>query len=257
VFWAATVGGIAFTARSLLTEPPPLPIAASVAGLYLALLLSGVLVLRLRMFADALVRGPAGAVGVALTFDDGPDPAYTPEVLDALDRHRAKATFFVIGRKAEANPELVEEMVRRGHEVGVHGFSHARLFSLWGQKRVRADLERAVRVVSGITGEAPRLFRPPIGHTNPTIARVADDLDLTVVGWSVGARDGLASARARAVVTRVARGLGDGAVVLLHDAAERGGRRPAGVAALPEILQAIADKNLRVTLLSKWLPPDP
>ena len=253
LFWAATLGGIVFTARSLVAEPPSLAISLIVAHLYLALLLSGVFVLRLRMFADAVVHGPSDATGVVLTFDDGPDPVHTREVLDVLDKHQAKATFFVIGKKAEAHRDVVEEIVRRGHQVGVHGFAHARLFALWGSKRVREDLEKAVKVLTSITGQTPLLFRPPIGHTNPTIARIADQLDLTVVGWSVGARDGLAGTKPADVVTRVSRGLHDGAIVLLHDAPEHGTRKPAGVTALEAILEAIASKNLRVTPLSTFL----
>ena len=253
VFWLATVGGIAFTVRSVLTEPPRLPIAVACALLYLTLLLCGVFVLRLRMFADALVHGPAAAVGVALTFDDGPDPLHTREVLDVLDKHEAKATFFVIGHKAEKHPELVREILERGHAVGVHGFTHDRLFSLRSSKRVRSDLERAIRALEIITDKTPTLFRPPIGHTNPTIARIADQLDLTVIGWSVRARDGLAGTKPKDVVSRIARGLEDGAIVLLHDAPERGTRKPAGVTALPEILEKIAAKNLRVVPLATWL----
>lgn len=256
LFWAATVGGIAFAVRSVLTEPPPLVVSALIAVLYLALLLCGVFFLRLRMFTDAVVRGPSNATGVVLTFDDGPDPVHTREVLDVLDAHEAKATFFVIGKKAEAHRDVIEEIVRRGHEVGVHGFAHARLFSMWGEKRVREDLEKAIRVLENITGKTPLLFRPPIGHTNPTIARIADRLDLTVVGWSVGARDGLASTKPADVVTRVSRGLEDGAIVLLHDAAEHGTRKPAGVTALAAILEKIAAKNLRVTPLSRFLEPE-
>src|SRR5262249_47452467 len=145
-----------------------------------------------RMFADAIVRGPEGVRGVALTFDDGPDPETTKEVLDVLERRGVKATFFVIGAKAAKHPEMVRAIVERGHEVGVHSFAHDRLFSLRGAKRVRADLERAVRTIEEITKTRPVLFRPPIGHTNPTIARVADELDLVVVGWTVAARDGIA-----------------------------------------------------------------
>ncbi len=253
VFWAATLAGIAMTVRSVLAEPPPLAAAVAGAALYLGLLLCGVFVLRLRMFADAIVRGPSGATGVVLTFDDGPDPIHTREVLDALDVHEAKATFFVIGRKAEKHRELVEEIVRRGHAVGVHGFAHDRFFSLRGSKRVREDLMRAVRVLESITGTSPTLFRPPIGHTNPTIARISDLLDLTMVGWSVRARDGLASTKPDDVLARISRGLEDGAIVLLHDAPEHGTRKPAGVTALPAILDRIAAKNLRVVELSKWV----
>ena len=249
----ATVAGIGFTARSLLTEPPPLWVSIAIVHAYLGLLLAGVFVLRLRMFADALVRGPRDANGVALTFDDGPDPAHTRAVLDVLDAHQAKATFFVIGHKAEKHPELVREIVARGHTVGVHGFAHDRLFALRGSKRVRDDLERAIRVLENITEQTPTLFRPPIGHTNPTIARIADQLDLTMIGWSVRARDGLARTKPADVVTRIARGLEDGAIVLLHDAAERGDRKPACIAALPEILEQIAARNLRVVPLATWL----
>lgn len=256
LFWAATVGAVAFTARAVLAEPPPLFVSAFVGLLYIALLLSGVFVLRLCMFADAVVRGPADATGVVLTFDDGPDPVHTLEVLDVLDKHDVKATFFVIGKKAEEHRGVVEEIVRRGHEVGVHGYSHARLFSLWGGKRVREDLEKAIRVLENTTGKTPLLFRPPIGHTNPTIARIADQLDLTVVGWSVGARDGLSRTKPEDVVRRIARGLEDGAIVLLHDAPERGTRKPAGVTALEAILEQVAAKNLRVRPLAGWLGPD-
>jgi len=135
----------------------------------------------------------------------------------------------------------------------VHGFAHDRLFSLRGSKRVRDDLERAIRVLENITEQTPTLFRPPIGHTNPTIARIADQLDLTMIGWSVRARDGLASTKPADVVARITRGLEDGAIVLLHDAAERGDRKPACVAALPEILDQIAARNLRVVPLATWL----
>jgi len=256
VLLVSTIAGIALTAWSMITVPPPLPLSILGTLLYFGVVLSGVFVLRLRMYADAVVKGPDEARGVVLTFDDGPDPEHTREVLDLLEARRATATFFVIGHKAEKHPDLVREIARRGHEVGVHGYAHDRLFALRGTRRVRADLNRAVAVLEGILGETPTLFRPPIGHTNPTIARVADELDFTTVGWSVGARDGIGRTRPDDVVKRVARGLHDGAIVLLHDASERGTHKPAGVTALARILDAIEAKNLRVTPLREWLPPE-
>jgi peptidoglycan-N-acetylglucosamine deacetylase len=256
VFWAATLAGIGFTVYSLLTQPPGLPFAVACAFAYGAVITIGVLFLKLRMFVDAIVRGPEGAKGVALTFDDGPDPETTKEVLDVLERRGVKATFFVIGAKAEKHPEVVRDIARRGHQVGVHSFSHDRLFSLRGAKRVRADLERAVATIEDITKTRPVLFRPPIGHTNPTIARVADELDLVVVGWTVAARDGIARTKAEDVVARVDRGIEDGAIVAMHDAAERGGRKPAGVTALGAVLDAIEAKNLRVVPLADFIADD-
>lgn len=118
---------------------------------------------------------------------------------------------------------------------------------------MRADLKRAVRTLEAILERRPTLFRPPIGHTNPTIARVADELDLEIVGWSVAAHDGLSRTKPSSAAARVSRKLEDGAIVLLHDAAERGGYEPAGVKALVEILQRIADKNLGVAHLPDWI----
>ncbi|HEY8073786.1 MAG TPA: polysaccharide deacetylase family protein, partial [Labilithrix sp.] len=147
VFLAATLGCLLLTARAVLGHPPSLEVALACAGAYTATILAGVFVLRLRMFADAIVRGPADARGVVLTFDDGPDPEHTRAVLDALDARSAKATFFVIGTKAEKHADVVREIVARGHAVGVHGFAHDRLFSLRGPRRVERDLRRAVKTL--------------------------------------------------------------------------------------------------------------
>ncbi len=253
LLYAASVGLVVLTARAVLISPPSLAAAVVVLVAYLGLILLGVLRLPLRMFVDAIVRGPMLARGVALTFDDGPDPKTTPRVLDALDAADAKATFFVIAHKAEAHPELVREIVRRGHQVGLHGYAHDRFFSLRSEERVRDDLERGMRVLEEITGERPLFFRPPIGHTNPIIARVTDALDLVTVGWTVSARDGLKDAVPRAVVNRVQRGLYDGAIVLMHDASERGSHVPAGVIALPEVLKAADREQLALVTLGSWL----
>src|SRR5262249_31417836 len=155
------------------------------------------------------------------------------------DAHGAKATFFVIGHKVAKHPDVIDEIVRRGHDVGVHGFAHDRLFSLRGSRRVRRDLERAGGALEKATKKRPNLFRPPIGHTNPTIARIAEQLDLTVVGWSAAGYDGVGGAEPKKIARRIARRLEDGVIVLMHDAAERDDHTPAGVAALRDVLAAI------------------
>src|SRR5215472_6242652 len=251
--YAASLAALVTAAWAALVSPLRPVFAVLFALAYAALVLAGVFALRLRMFVDAVVSGPRGARGVALTFDDGPDPESTPTVLEALQTANARATFFVIARKAEAHAELVREIVRRGHTVGLHSYAHDRLFALRPAARVRADLERGLAVLETITGVRPQLFRPPIGHTNPTIARVVDQLDLTVIGWSVSGRDGVLRAKPEAVVKRVRHGLRDGAIVLLHDAAERGGRVPAGVRALGKVLGAIEEARLRVVPLDGWV----
>lgn len=244
LFYTATVGAIALVARAILIGPIPMWIVLVALHAYIALMLCGVFFLRLRVFVDAVCKGPEDARGVALTFDDGPSPLSTPKVLDLLDEAGVKATFFVIGHKAEAHPDLVREIVARGHLVGSHSYGHHRLFSLLSARAVEEDMERSLALLEKITGSRPSLFRPPIGHTNPRIARAVDRLGLTVVGWSVRALDGLAASRADKVAARVVRGLEDGAIVLLHDASEREDHTPASLDALPRILEGMRARQL-------------
>lgn len=251
--YTATVVVLATTAFALCIRPPPLVWAALLLGGYLALLLGGVLVLKWRVFVDAVVRGPRGARGVVLTFDDGPHPQWTPRVLQILAKHRASATFFVVGRKAEAYPEVIRTILDGGHSIGLHSYHHDWLFALRGGRRVQHDLERGVAVLQRLTGQRPALFRPPIGHTNPIIGRIADALELVIVGWTIGGRDGWSGARAEDVVMRVRRELRDGAIILLHDAPESGDREPAALRALPRILDAISARGLDVVPLAHWL----
>ena len=255
LLYVSTVGVLAVAGRAILVRPPPIGWATLILVGYGSLLLGGVLRIRWRLFVDALVRGPRGARGVALTFDDGPDPRWTPRVLEVLAEHGAVATFFVIGRKAEAHPEIVRAILGAGHSVGLHSYEHDWLFAIRSERRVRQDLERAMAVLESISGERPVLFRPPIGHTNPIIARVAEALDLSVVGWSIGARDGVGGVRPADVVARVRRDLRDGAIVLMHDSPERGDREPPAVRALPAVLDAIRAAGLEVQSVTKWLAP--
>jgi len=192
VLYLATVGMLVMSFRAILVGPPPLELSAIAMTAYFALVLGGVFVLRWRVFVDAVVRGPQGARGVALTFDDGPHPKWTPRVLATLAKHDAKATFFLVARKAEEHPDVVRAILDAGHAVGLHSYAHDRLFALRREGRVRGDLERGIAALEKLTGSRPTLFRPPIGHTNPVIARVVDKLDLTVVGWSAAGRDGVA-----------------------------------------------------------------
>jgi peptidoglycan-N-acetylglucosamine deacetylase len=143
--------------------------------------------------------------------------------------------------------------VDRGHAVGVHGYAHDRLFSLRSPGTVRADLTRAVDTLAGITGERPTLFRPPIGHSTVTIAREATSLELSFVGWSIRALDGMRSASADRVAARVTRRLDHGEIVLLHDAAERDDHVPASLGALPHILEAMRERRLEGVRVDAWM----
>ena len=253
-FYVLNLAAMGFALRAVLAGPPPWPWTVFAVSLYVACFMGGVLFLRLQIFVDAVLRGPEGAKGVALTFDDGPDPVWTRRTLDALDAAGTKATFFVIGKKAEAHPEIIAEILARGHAVGLHSYGHDRLFAMRGPGTWRRDLKKGIRVLEKLTGERPTLFRPPIGHTNPHVARVLRELRLRVIGWDVGARDGVA-ADPEDVAARVLAGATNGSIVLLHDAAERGDRDPAGVIALPAILAGLKERKLDVVPLAGFVEP--
>lgn len=153
---------------------------------------------------------------VALTFDDGPDPQRTSAVLDLLARQGVRATFFVVGARAEAHPELVRRMVAEGHVVGNHSYTHSWRFPLRSLGRTVEELRRTGEVLHRITGRQPRLFRPPFGVTNPTIARAVRRLGLDPVGWSIRSLDTMGQSPER-VAARILRRLHPGAVILLHD----------------------------------------
>lgn len=252
LLYVATIGAVALVARSLWLGPPPLLFACVALVAYVALITCGVLFAGLGMFADVLTRGPDDSGAVALTFDDGPNPEHTPKILSLLQAAGAKATFFVIGRKAEAYPQIIRQIKARGHAIGLHGYAHHRLFSLRSLRYVRDDLERGRKAIEAITGEPVALFRPPIGHMSPRIAKAVDELGLVTVGWSVRALDGTAGAKPTEVAERVTRRLKPGAIVLLHDAAERDDRTPASLEALPAILDAMKQQGLKSVRVDVW-----
>jgi peptidoglycan/xylan/chitin deacetylase (PgdA/CDA1 family) len=252
VFIAITVGVLAFAGRTLLVGPPPLWLALAVLFAYLAIVSIAVTQLRLQVFVDALISGPPGQKTIALTFDDGPDPTSTPKILDALDTAGAKATFFVIGRKVKNHPELAKSILERGHAIGLHSYSHDRMMSFWLASAWRSDLSRGIRAIKKATGVEPKLFRPPIGHTNPQAARVIRELGLRTIGWSVSGHDGV-RADPDDVVSRIEAALHDGAIVLLHDAAELGDHAPASVLALPRVLELVRARGFSIGDLKSWL----
>ena len=253
LFWVSTLALVSAAAVLAVLGARGLALIA-LAG-YVAVLVAGVMISQLAMFAPVVLRLDGARQEIALTFDDGPGPTSTREVLATLARFEAHATFFVLGEKVRAAPDVLREIANSGHEIGIHGDTHDRLFSLRHPDRIAADLERAQDAVAAVIGKRPSLFRPPLGHVSPRTASAAKRLGLTLVGWTVRGRDGLAGATAEAVQRRVTAGLHPGAIILLHDAAERGDRTPAGVAALPGILAEASRRGLRCVPISPFCVP--
>jgi peptidoglycan/xylan/chitin deacetylase (PgdA/CDA1 family) len=190
---------------------------------------------------------------VALTFDDGPDPVVTPQVLDVLGAHRARATFFVLGERAARYPELIRRMHREGHTVGTHTQRHRLWFHFGSRTHIRTEIEDAIAVVAGILPARPTLFRPPQGLRTPCFASGwKTTRGLTCVTWSVRGLDSRATT-ARAIVARVTGRLAPGAIVTLHDGTGLGGSRDRAptLQALATILTECEARGLRCVALGE------
>ncbi|MGW1597955.1 polysaccharide deacetylase family protein [Streptomyces sp. NPDC002343] len=184
---------------------------------------------------------------IALTFDDGPDPESTPRFLDELDRLGVRATFFVVGERAVRHPGVLRETVRRGHELGVHGWRHDRPWRL-AFVRDAEEVARTVRVVHDLTGRRPRWYRPPYGILTAGRWRAARRSGLRTVLWSAWGRDWTADATPASVRDRVAADLRGGGTVLLHDADRYSapGCWQAALGALPAIVRDCREAGLTV-----------
>ena len=201
---------------------------------------------RLSGFAPA-PRGTRGAGHVALTFDDGPDRASTPLFLDELARLEVHATFFLLGARLAAAPEVARRIAAEGHEVAVHGWSHTpHLLRL--PRATAADIRRARAALAQATGVPPRYWRPPHGIPTGAGLAAARRLGLTPVLWTVDGRDWQAAATPDTVSARVRSGLRAGAVVLLHDSdvTSAPGSWRSTLGALPAIVDACRQRSLDI-----------
>lgn len=199
-----------------------------------------------RLLGANMLRLPQAAAGrreIALTFDDGPDPAVTPKVLDILDAHHAKASFFVVGDKAAAHPELIREIACRGHSVENHSCAHSNVFGFFAWTALNRDIGRAQDIVAGITGQRPAFFRSPMGIRNPLLDPVIARLGLRYVTWTRRGFDTVAR-EPGIVLERLVRNLSAGDILLLHDRSSRG-RAPHVLAVLPALLEEIERAGLK------------
>jgi len=201
---------------------------------------------RSRGLGSNMLRLPDAAVQrkeIALTFDDGPDPDVTPKVLDLLEAHGAHASFFVVGEKAAANPELVREIARRGHSVENHSLRHSGFFGFFGWRALKREIGATQEILAGLTGNAPSFFRSPMGIRNPLLDPIVTRLGLRYVSWTRRGFDTV-TADPAVVLKRLERKLSAGDILLLHDRKSRRGAAPV-LQVLPALLKRIAAAGLK------------
>lgn len=194
-------------------------------------------------------RVPEGKGRVAITFDDGPDPYYTPRVLDILRRYNVKACFFVLGSKAAAYPELLKQIVDEGHEIGSHGYHH-RFPWLLGPRATAREVMKAARAIEEAVGRPPALFRPPWGLFNVFSFFTGRLSGHRVVLWSFMSWDWGKLATADSIARKVLSNAADGNILVFHDSdtapgAARGAPEQM-LAALPLVLEGLTEKGLQI-----------
>lgn len=187
---------------------------------------------------------------IALTFDDGPDPHYTKQILELLDKHKAKGTFFVMGHKAEKNPSLIRNMQQKGHEIANHTYRHPQLRTI-SLANLKKEIKDTDDIIHSITGTYPALFRPPGGVYDDKVVDAAKSEKHLVVMWSwtQDTKD-WTNPGVKKIVHKVCTSAKPGNIVLFHDS---GGNREQTVKALEIILDQLAKEGYRFITVSQLL----
>jgi peptidoglycan-N-acetylglucosamine deacetylase len=197
-------------------------------------------------FRPVLIRGPARSRGVVLTFDDGPTAPFTEQILDILTEHKVPATFFLCGRNVERHPEIARRIVREGHTIGNHTYSHP-LLLLRSRKFITGEIDRAQEAIERATGVRPSLFRPPYGARWFGLMPILKARGLTMVMWSAAGYDW--KYRTQEIIKATTHGIRSGSVMLLHDGREcrppEGIDRSSTVEALPTIIRKAIEAGLK------------
>ncbi|MFF5840129.1 polysaccharide deacetylase family protein [Streptomyces massasporeus] len=180
---------------------------------------------------------------MVLTFDDGPDPRFTPDILDTLAEYDVRAMFFVCGEMVAGGRKLLARMADEGHVVGNHTWSHPLLTRLT-RRQIRSEMERTSDVIEDAYGERPEWFRAPYGAWNRAALQLGAELGMEPLGWTVDTLD-WTTPGVRSIANRVERGAAPGVVVLSHDA---GGDRSQSVRALRRYLPELLDSGYHVTV---------
>ncbi len=190
-------------------------------------------------------RPDASSRRLALTFDDGPHPSWTPRLIALLKRLNVKATFFLVGRQAQMYPDLVKALVAEGHLLGNHTYRHSKMTHI-SKRDQQKEITTCGEVLRDITGKAPHLFRPPGGHYNVQVGRMAAALGYRVILWTDNSGD-YSSPGTKVIRKRVLRSTDDGDIILFHDGIEQ------TLDVLPGIVSSLRSKGYRFVTIDEMV----
>lgn len=213
-------------------------------SVYALLLVYGASQISSQFFLPALCKGDSGSKSVALSFDDGPAGQRSEEILKILEKHECKASFFLTGIRARARPDIVREILKQGHLIGNHSYSHSNFFPMFRSSRIRKELELTNHILKNAGVGEVRYFRPPFGVTNPNVAGGLQSTGMVVAGWSIRSFDTRNEA-AEKVVGRILKKMKGGDVILLHETSNN------IIEILELLLPAISEQGLSCVTLDQ------
>jgi peptidoglycan/xylan/chitin deacetylase (PgdA/CDA1 family) len=218
--------------------------------LYVAVLFCGSYFIKWGFFLKSICSVQTNDKSIALTFDDGPAGAMTSRILDILKEHSVEAAFFCIGEKIPGQEELLKRIVREGHIIANHSYSHHRFFDLFSPRKMLADLQQMSNDCLEITGFSPRFFRPPYGVTNPNLKKAVLKGGFISIGWSIRSFDTVIKSEER-LFNKILSALKPGSILLLHDTSET------TVAILSRLLKTMREREWRIVRLDKMINLNP
>ncbi|TWI59114.1 polysaccharide deacetylase family protein [Halalkalibacter nanhaiisediminis] len=189
-----------------------------------------------------VLRGPLTENKVALTFDDGPDPRFTNQVLDVLKEFNVPATFFVLGKRAETYPDIVRRMVKEGHIIGNHTYSHTDLSKAADIETLVREVNQTEDVLVNLIGYRPKLFRAPYGFLYDELVEKLAEMNYTVVGWSADSLD-WRELPPEDIAYNVLSNVEPGAIILMHDGGEQEADRTGTIKALRQIIPTLKEQG--------------
>lgn len=208
--------GLTVEYRNMLRRPRRMGIGLAMIGISAGVILTLCAVLpENNVFGRVFFQSHTTKKVVALTFDDGPNPPYTEQVLDLLQEYHVPATFFLIGQNVKKYPELVARIAHDGHQIGNHTYHHVDLLKS-DRKNIGEEIDRTNKAIAAITGAAPHIVRPPHGFRDPVVMEMMAERGLKVVEWSVMSRD-WTNPGVDVIVDRTVGKVQNGSIILLHD----------------------------------------
>lgn len=195
-----------------------------------------------------LTHGPRNKKRVALTFDDVPDPRYTPAILDILAKYDVCATFFIVGNRAAKHPSLVKRIHNEGHIIGNHSYDHA-VFSKLSLTNYQKQIWRTDTIIKNIVGYSPHFIRPPYGELLPQQVRWSKQAGFTIVNWDVDSVDWKNNPSSALVLQNIKRTLQPGSIILQHAGGGAGQSLSGTINALPKLIEMLQSKGYELVTL--------